>query len=78
MAKRKEPPEHSGGSSRFVSGSSIIAPAFFATLFELRPAAPWIALGLLNAVSIAGMLLLERSLPAAALRDPDEEAPLTA
>ena len=50
--------------------SSIIAPAFFATLFELRPAAPWIALGILNAASIAGVLLLERRLPAAALRDP--------
>jgi MFS family permease len=50
--------------------SSIIAPAFFATLFELLPAAPWIALGLLNVASIAGVLLLERRLPAAALRDP--------
>jgi MFS family permease len=50
--------------------SSIIAPAFFATLFELAMAAPWIVLGVLNAASIAGMLLLERRLPAAALRDP--------
>ncbi|WP_170231117.1 hypothetical protein [Pseudonocardia kunmingensis] len=50
--------------------SSIIAPAFFATLFELLPAAPWIALGLLNAASVAGVLLLERRLPARALRGP--------
>jgi MFS family permease len=50
--------------------SSIIAPAFFATLFELHTAAPWIALGLLNVASVAGMLLLERRLPPAALRDP--------
>jgi hypothetical protein len=54
--------------------SSIIAPAFFATLFELLPAAPWIALGLLNLASIAGVLLLERRLPAAALRDPAPSA----
>jgi len=50
--------------------SSIVAPAFFATLFELLPAGPWIALALLNAVSIAGVLVLERRLPAGALRDP--------
>jgi MFS family permease len=50
--------------------SSIIAPAFFATLFELHPAAPWVVLGCLNGASIAGVLLLERRLPATALRDP--------
>jgi MFS family permease len=54
--------------------SSIIAPAFFATLFELHPAAPWIALGFLNAASIAGVLLLERRLPETALRDPAPSA----
>ena len=50
--------------------SSIVAPAFFATLFELATAAPWIALGLLNIASIGGMILLERRLPTGALRDP--------
>lgn len=50
--------------------SSIIAPAFFATLFELARSAPWIVLGLLNIASIAGMLALERRLPAGVLRDP--------
>ncbi len=55
--------------------SSIIAPAFFATLFELEMSAPWIALGLLNAASVVGVLLLERRLPAAALRDPTPSVP---
>ena len=50
--------------------SSIIAPAFFATLFELGPPLPWIALGLLNAASVVGVLVLVRRLPARALRDP--------
>jgi MFS family permease len=50
--------------------SSIIAPAFFATLFELGPPLPWIALGLLNAVSVVGVLVLERTLPVRALRGP--------
>lgn len=59
--------------------ASIIAPGFFATLFAIAPAAPWIALGVLNAASIAGLLLLERALPATALRDPvpDDPLPLT-
>jgi MFS family permease len=48
--------------------SSIVAPAFFATLFELAIAAPWIALGALELASIAGVLALERRLPADALR----------
>jgi MFS family permease len=54
--------------------SSIIAPAFFATLFELHRSAPWLALGLLNAASVAGILLLERRLPAAAVREPSAAA----
>jgi MFS family permease len=48
--------------------ASIIAPAFFATLYEIHTAIPWLVLALVNAASIGGMLLLERTLPAAALR----------
>lgn len=49
--------------------ASIAAPAFFGALYELDHAAPWLALGLANAVTVVGVLLLERRLPARVLRD---------
>lgn len=49
---------------------SIVAPTFFASLFELHRSAPWLVLGVIDAASIAAMLLLERRLPADALRAP--------
>ncbi len=48
--------------------ASIVAPAFFATLYEAHPAAPWLALAALNAASIAVMSTLEGRLPADAVR----------
>ncbi len=62
--------------------ASIIAPTFFTGLFEFHHGAPWLILGGLNCASIAGMLLLERTLPPAAVRDtapavPDASAPQT-
>jgi hypothetical protein len=48
----------------------IIAPTFFTSLFELHRSAPWLALGVIDAASIAAMLLLERRLPTDALRAP--------
>ncbi|TDB95246.1 MFS transporter [Micromonospora fluostatini] len=48
--------------------ASMIAPAFFATLYEVGTAVPWLALAGVNAASILGILALERALPATALR----------
>lgn len=53
--------------------AGIVAPAFFTTLFELHRSMPWLALGVINAASIGAVLLLERRLPAAALRDAPRE-----
>ncbi|MER7331585.1 MULTISPECIES: hypothetical protein [unclassified Micromonospora] len=50
--------------------ASMVAPAFFGTLYEIDTAAPWLALALLNAGGAAGVLVLERFLPPAALREP--------
>ncbi|MCX4388395.1 MFS transporter [Micromonospora peucetia] len=50
--------------------ASMVAPAFFGTLYEVDTAAPWLALALLNAVGVAGILRLERVLPPNALRAP--------
>ena len=49
--------------------ASIVAPAFFATTFEADAAAPWLVLAAANAASLAGVVLLERRVPATALRD---------
>lgn len=48
--------------------ASIAAPAFFTALFAADPAAPWLSRAVLTAVSGAGVLLLERTLPAGALQ----------
>ena len=48
---------------------SIIAPTFFTALFTANTALPWLVLGALNAASIPAVLLLERRLPASAVRD---------
>lgn len=44
--------------------ASIVAPAFFTTLFALNPAVPWLALGLLVALGGLALLRLERVLGA--------------
>ncbi|MEV0878556.1 MFS transporter [Micromonospora echinofusca] len=54
--------------------ASMVAPAFFGTLYEVGTAAPWLTLALLNALGVVGVLLLERRLPPAALRDPPRAA----
>ncbi|MEU7934008.1 MFS transporter [Micromonospora echinofusca] len=54
--------------------ASMVAPAFFGTLYEVGTAGPWLALALLNALGVGGVLLLERRLPSAALRDPPRAA----
>lgn len=48
--------------------ANMISPAFFTTLFELHRSLPWLALGLLNLAALAGMLVLERIVPASAQR----------
>jgi MFS family permease len=48
--------------------ASVIAPAFFAGLYETGHATPFLVLGAINAVSVLALLRLERSLPAPALR----------
>ena len=48
--------------------ANVIAPAMFAQLFAVRPAAPWIAVAGLAAVATAAMFWLERTLPADAVR----------
>ncbi|MGA8113878.1 MAG: MFS transporter [Actinocatenispora sp.] len=55
--------------------AGIIAPTFFATLFEIHRAIPWLALGAVNAVSILALLALERHLPSGALRESAGSAP---
>ncbi|MGW4499714.1 MFS transporter [Micromonospora sp. NPDC004336] len=58
--------------------ASLVAPAFFTTLYEAHDAAPWLALALLNAAGAAGVLALERHLPPAAVREPAPAAPARA
>lgn len=53
--------------------ASIAAPAFFTTLFAANPAAPWLTLALLTAVSGAGVVRLERALPPSALQRVDTQ-----
>jgi MFS family permease len=48
--------------------ASVIAPAFFAGLYETGHATPFLVLGAVNAVSVLALLRLERSLPVPALR----------
>ncbi|RKN45675.1 MFS transporter [Streptomyces hoynatensis] len=49
--------------------AGIVAPAFFTSLFGLHRALPWAVLGAVNCLAALGMLLLERVLPEAALRE---------
>ncbi|MEY9932184.1 MFS family permease [Catenulispora sp. GP43] len=56
--------------------AKIIAPILFTQLFVVGPGLPWLVLAILTACAIPALLLLERSLPAEALRPkPPEEAP---
>jgi len=48
--------------------ASIVGPAFFAVLFEIAHPLPWLGLALLDLAALGGVLLLERRLPADALR----------
>jgi MFS family permease len=48
--------------------ASIVAPAFFAQLFSVRPEYPWLVTALLAAVAGGALLAIERKLPAAAVR----------
>lgn len=48
--------------------ASIVGPGFFAVLFEIAHPLPWVALAALDVAALGGVLLLERRLPAAALR----------
>ena len=48
--------------------ASMVAPALFSTLHEAGTAVPWLTLALLNAVAVAGVLMVERRLPHGALR----------
>ncbi|MFI9380144.1 MFS transporter [Kutzneria sp. NPDC052558] len=48
--------------------ANMIAPAFFSILFALHRSLPWLALGALNLAALAGMLMLERIVPASAQR----------
>ncbi|MGI5130952.1 MFS transporter [Pseudonocardia sp. CA-107938] len=50
--------------------ASVIAPAFFATLYEAGPAWPFVVLGAINAVSVLGALRLARTLPPVAVAGP--------
>ncbi len=55
--------------------AGIIAPTFFTTLFAIHRSVPWLVLGALDAASIGVMLLLERTLPTAALRERPRSSP---
>lgn len=48
--------------------AEIVAPILFATLFEAQHALPFVALAAINAVGLVFTLLLEKRLPASALR----------
>lgn len=48
--------------------ASVLVPAFFAQLFELRHEFPWLAISLLALAAGATILVLERVLPAATTR----------
>ena len=47
--------------------AGVVAPAFFATLYELGPALPFVVLGLINAASAFGARRMARTLPAVAV-----------
>ena len=49
------------------TAASIAAPAFFAVTFAFDPAAPWLLLAGAMALSVPGLLSLERRLPAASV-----------
>jgi MFS family permease len=49
--------------------AEMIGPVFFTTLFAAGHSLPWLALAVLNVMSITGMLALERKLPKASLRE---------
>lgn len=48
--------------------SGIIAPTFFAALFQVQHRLPWLVLGILNIVAIPTMLCIERMISKARLR----------
>ncbi len=49
------------------AAASVIAPVFFAGLYEVGHAVPFLVLGAVNAASVLAVFRLERNLPAAAL-----------
>ena len=53
--------------------ASLVAPVFFTSLFAATPAAPWLVMAVLVAISGIDVLRLERAFAPAALghRDPD-------
>jgi MFS family permease len=57
--------------------ANVVAPAMFAQLFAVDPAAPWLAAAALSVVAGVAMLWLERVLPSAAVR-PATQAPARA
>lgn len=48
--------------------ASIIAPAFFAQLFSVRPEYPWLVIAVLALAAGSGLVVIERRLPAGAVR----------
>jgi hypothetical protein len=48
--------------------ASVLVPAFFAQLFEIRHEFPWLAISLLALVAAGTIVALERVLPDAAVR----------
>ncbi|WP_433183888.1 MFS transporter [Actinoallomurus sp. CA-150999] len=67
LATAMSPPEFRG---RYMAAyqysftiAGIIAPTFFATLFDLHRALPWVVLGVIDCLAIVAIRLLEPSLP---------------
>ncbi|MEV0404264.1 MFS transporter [Actinoallomurus sp. NPDC050550] len=67
LATAMSPPEFRG---RYMAAyqysftiAGIIAPTFFATLFDLHRALPWVALGMIDCLAIVAIRMLEPSLP---------------
>ena len=50
------------------AAASVLTPAFFAQLFEVRQELPWVAVTVLALVAGATIVVLERVLPDAATR----------
>jgi hypothetical protein len=48
--------------------ASVLVPAFFAQLFEVRQELPWVTLSVLALVAAATIVVLERMLPDMATR----------